>query len=89
MRAAIMVPGPEGGVWDIRDVQRPVVPPGHILARVYASSLNRAEMRDVMPALQDGRLRPIVDRTFALSDIAAAQNYLEADRHVGKVVIRV
>jgi NADPH:quinone reductase-like Zn-dependent oxidoreductase len=44
---------------------------------------------DVMPALQDGRLRPIVDRTFALSDIAAAQNYLETDRHVGKVVIRV
>jgi NADPH:quinone reductase-like Zn-dependent oxidoreductase len=42
-----------------------------------------------MPALQDGRLRPIVDRTFALSDIAAAQNYLETDRHVGKVVIRV
>lgn len=44
---------------------------------------------DVMPALRDGRLRPIVDRTFALSDIAAAQAYLEADRHFGKVVIRI
>jgi NADPH:quinone reductase-like Zn-dependent oxidoreductase len=44
---------------------------------------------DLMPALQDGRLRPIVDRTFALSEIAAAQAYLEADRHVGKVVIRI
>jgi NADPH:quinone reductase-like Zn-dependent oxidoreductase len=44
MLAAIMVPGPEGGVWDIREVQRPVVQPGHILARVYASSLNRAKM---------------------------------------------
>ena len=54
MRAAIMVPGPEGGVWDIRDVQRPVVPPGHILARVYASSLNRAEMR----AMRNWRAMP-------------------------------
>ena len=47
MQAAIMVPGREGGVWDIREVQRPVVPPGHILVRVHASSLNRAEMRAV------------------------------------------
>lgn len=47
MQAAIMVPGPDGGVWDIRDVQRPIVPPGHILARVHASSLNRAEMRAI------------------------------------------
>ena len=47
MQAAIMVPGREGGVWNIREVQRPVVPPGHILVRVHASSLNRAEMRAV------------------------------------------
>jgi NADPH2:quinone reductase len=47
MQAAIMMPGADGGVWDIREVQRPVVPPGHILARVHASSLNRAEMRAV------------------------------------------
>jgi len=47
MQAAIMVPRAAGGVWDIRDVQRPVVSPGHILARVHASSLNRAEMRAI------------------------------------------
>src|SRR5260221_5133967 len=45
MKAAIMVPGPEGGVWDIREVQRPVVPPGQILIRVRASSISRAEFR--------------------------------------------
>ena len=47
MQAAIMVPGAAGGSWDIRDVQRPVVTAGHILARVHASSLNRAEMRAI------------------------------------------
>src|SRR5260370_35788458 len=45
MKAAIMVPGPAGGTWDIREVQRPVVPAGQILLRVHASSINRAEFR--------------------------------------------
>jgi len=45
MQAAMMVPGPTGGSWDIRDVQRPVVPPGQVLLRVRASSINRAEFR--------------------------------------------
>jgi NADPH:quinone reductase-like Zn-dependent oxidoreductase len=40
-----MVPGPDGGHWDIREVQRPTVPPGHVLLRVHASSINRAEFR--------------------------------------------
>ena len=45
MKAAIMIPGADGGTWDVRDVQRPVVTPGHVLIRVHASSLNRAEFR--------------------------------------------
>ena len=45
MQAAIMVPGSNGGHWDIREVQRPTVPPGHVLLRVYGSSINRAEFR--------------------------------------------
>jgi NADPH:quinone reductase len=45
MKAAIMVPGADGGRWDVRDVQRPVVTAGHVLVRVHASSLNRAEFR--------------------------------------------
>src|SRR5436305_1448837 len=191
MQAAIMVPGPEGGRWDIREVQRPTVPPGHVLLRVGASSINPPEFRrlhnlrpqpgqpapeepvsrggragengvdmivdniggdvlapcleamavggryvtigrmsgvlkgelnvdrlaeyrlhlygvsnrlrspaqraesmrrfiaDLMPALSDGKIRPIIDRTFALADLAAAQAHVEADRHVGKVVIKI
>jgi NADPH2:quinone reductase len=44
---------------------------------------------DLMPALRDGRLRSIVDRAFALSEIVDAQAYLEADKHVGKLVILI
>jgi NADPH:quinone reductase-like Zn-dependent oxidoreductase len=44
-------------------------------------------MADLFPALGDGRIKPLVDRAFPLDDIAVAQAYVEADRHVGKVVI--
>jgi len=54
MKAAIMVPGADGGRWDVRDVQRPVVTAGHVLVRVHASSLNRAEFR----RLHTMRVRP-------------------------------
>jgi NADPH:quinone reductase-like Zn-dependent oxidoreductase len=54
MKAAIMVPGVDGGRWDVRDVQRPVVTAGHVLVRVFASSLNRAEFR----RLHTLRIRP-------------------------------
>ena len=54
MKAAIMVPGVDGGRWDVRDVQRPVVTAGHVLVRVHASSLNRAEFR----RLHAMRVRP-------------------------------
>jgi len=39
--------------------------------------------------LGDGRLRPIIDRSFPLDEIAAAGAWLEADKHVGKVVLRI
>lgn len=54
MQAAVMVPGPQGGHWDVREVQRPAVPPGHVLVRVRASSINRAEFR----RLHNLRLEP-------------------------------
>jgi NADPH2:quinone reductase len=58
------------------------------------SSAQRAEsmrrfIADLMPAMSDGKIRPIIDRTFPLADLAAAQAHVEADRHVGKVVIRI
>ena len=43
----------------------------------------------LLPALADGRIRPVIDRTFPLDEIATAGAWLEADEHVGKVVIRI
>src|SRR5205823_12021910 len=53
-----------------------------------AESMRRF-VADLMSALGDGRIRPIIDRCFPLDDLAAAQAHVDADRHVGKVVIQV
>jgi putative PIG3 family NAD(P)H quinone oxidoreductase len=43
--------------------------------------------RQVWPHVEEGRLKPIIDRTFPLREAAAAHAYLEAGDHVGKVVL--
>ncbi|HEX8569342.1 MAG TPA: NAD(P)H-quinone oxidoreductase [Caulobacteraceae bacterium] len=49
--------------------------------------LARAVEETVWPWLADGRVRPPVARTFPLSEAAAAHAELEANRHVGKIVL--
>jgi NADPH:quinone reductase-like Zn-dependent oxidoreductase len=44
-------------------------------------------VRDVLPALADGRIRPVVDKVFPLGDLPAAKAYMESDAQVGKIVV--
>jgi NADPH:quinone reductase-like Zn-dependent oxidoreductase len=44
-------------------------------------------VRDVLPALADGRIRPVVDKVFLLADLPAAKAYMESDAQVGKIVL--
>ena len=43
--------------------------------------------RDVLPLLADGRVRPNLDRTFALTDVREAYSYLASNKSFGKVVL--
>ena len=45
--------------------------------------------RDVLPLLADGRVRPNLDRTFALSDVREAYSYLASNKSFGKVVLEL
>jgi NADPH:quinone reductase-like Zn-dependent oxidoreductase len=38
--------------------------------------------------IETGKIRAIVDRTYPLSEVAAAHSYSETGRAVGKIVIR-
>ena len=49
----------------------------------------KSELHTVMKLVAAGRLRPIVDRVFPLTEAAAAHAYLEAGSQFGKVVLAV
>ena len=45
--------------------------------------------RDVMPAIIDGRITPLVDRVFPFAELQAAKDCMESSAMVGKIVVRV
>jgi NADPH:quinone reductase len=46
-------------------------------------------MRDVFPAIASGAIKPVIDRVFPFDDLPAAKAYVETNRLIGKVVIRI
>lgn len=48
----------------------------------------RGFTRDLLPYFEDGRIRPLVDKTFAFAELPAAVQFMESDNQVGKIVVR-
>jgi len=44
---------------------------------------------DLLPAIADGRIRPLVERVFPFRELAAAQAYMETNQHLGKIVLKI
>ncbi|MFC1886674.1 NAD(P)H-quinone oxidoreductase [Thermodesulfobacteriota bacterium] len=42
---------------------------------------------DLLPALTQGRLRPVIDRIFSLRDALEAQTYMASNAQMGKIVL--
>lgn len=56
--------------------------------RLMKHPADRAKVIDyVSRGLAEGRLRPVIDSTFDLADIAAAHRRLESNQQVGKIVV--
>jgi NADPH:quinone reductase-like Zn-dependent oxidoreductase len=45
------------------------------------------ELHEVLRHVFAGRLKPVVDRSFALSEIRSAHQYLERSQMFGKVIV--
>jgi NADPH:quinone reductase-like Zn-dependent oxidoreductase len=45
--------------------------------------------KTVWPYVEGGRLKPVIDCTFSLSEAAAAHARMESGKHVGKIVLEV
>ena len=46
-------------------------------------------VRELLPALADGRIRPVIDRIFPLKEALEAMAYMALNEHVGKIVLKV
>jgi alcohol dehydrogenase len=52
-----------------------------------SNSWERADLESLMAYIQDGRMAPIIDRTFPLSEAREALRLLEDREVFGKVII--
>ncbi len=48
-----------------------------------------AFVADLMPAIADGRILPVIDGVHPFDALPAAKERMEADRHLGKIVLRI
>jgi putative PIG3 family NAD(P)H quinone oxidoreductase len=52
-------------------------------------AITQSFVRETLPFLADGTLRPIIDSVFPLADAAKAHERMEANLNFGKIVLRV
>jgi NADPH:quinone reductase len=49
----------------------------------------RGFVRNVLPAFADGRIAPLIDRIYPFDDLPSAQQHMESNGQVGKIVVQV
>jgi NADPH2:quinone reductase len=49
----------------------------------------RGFVADILPAIADGRIRPVIDRVYPFDELPAAKAYMESNAHLGKIVVRM
>jgi NADPH:quinone reductase-like Zn-dependent oxidoreductase len=56
---------------------------------IYLAMLNKKDMTELAELMQSGKVKPVIDRTYKLNDLAAAERYLQEGHARGKVVVTV
>ncbi len=59
------------------------------LTLIGANSATKRELDVMIPLVRQGKLKPVVDRVFALEEAAEAHRYVARRGHFGKVVLRI
>jgi NADPH:quinone reductase-like Zn-dependent oxidoreductase len=49
----------------------------------------RGFVADILPAIADGRIRPVMDRVFTFDELPAAKARMESNIQLGKIVVRM
>ena len=56
---------------------------------MFMAQLNKADLTLMANLMQDGKVTPVIDRTYAFAEAPEAIRYLEAGRARGKVIVTV
>jgi NADPH:quinone reductase-like Zn-dependent oxidoreductase len=86
-----LMEGPAEATVDFRKVlgRRLTLTGSTLRARSVAEKavIARAVAAEVWPLVSDGRVRPVVHRTFPLAEAAAAHRLMETSEHIGKILL--
>ena len=86
-----LMEGPAEAAVDLRKIlwRRLTVTGSTLRPRSVAekAAIARAVRAEVWPMVTDGRVRPVVHRTFPLGEAAAAHQLMETSQHIGKILL--
>ena len=51
--------------------------------------INKKDMTQLAELMRSGKVKPVIDRTYKLNDLAAAERYLQEGHARGKVVVTI
>lgn len=54
----------------------------------FKTALANAVLKNVWPVIEGGKFKPVIFKSFPLSEAAAAHELLETGTHIGKIVLR-
>ncbi|MBE0627236.1 MAG: zinc-binding dehydrogenase [Burkholderiales bacterium] len=49
----------------------------------------RGFVADILPAIAEGSIRPLIDKVYPFDELPAAKAHMESNAHLGKIVLRV
>lgn len=55
----------------------------------YKAALTQEFAERVLPLMEEGTIKPIVDTVFPLEQAAEAQEYMEQSKNIGKIILKV
>jgi NADPH2:quinone reductase len=53
----------------------------------FKAAIAQACLKNVWPAIESGRIKPVIHSTFAAKDAAKAHTLMESNQHIGKIVL--
>lgn len=84
--------GSMGEIDVLRIMQQRLVVTGSTLRardKEFKRAIKAKLLQQVWPLLESGKIRPIIDKVFPLSEAAAAHAWMERGEHKGKIVLAV